>query len=197
MLEGLHELVDGVHRTGRIFVNLFDVALGAWCGMDPHLCTYSKTCGKAVALEHDGQVYACDHYVYPDYALGNIMENSWEEMLASPVYLEFGAKKAVVNEKCESCSYFKYCAGDCQKHRYSKGSDPKELSHLCEGWEVFYPHAMPYFEQLADEVRKERAAAEAQMRAEQMRARAPVGKPGRNDPCPCGSGKKFKKCHGR
>ncbi|RKX46668.1 MAG: anaerobic sulfatase maturase, partial [Verrucomicrobia bacterium] len=79
--------------VGQVFVNLFDVALGAWCGMEPGLCIFSRRCGQAVAIEHDGGVYSCDHYVYPSYFLGNVMEKSLEEMICSPAQVKFGNDK--------------------------------------------------------------------------------------------------------
>jgi uncharacterized protein len=181
----------------RVSIRLFDSILTKMVDGIANVCAMGSNCCQYLVVEHNGDIYPCDFFVEPDLKLGNVMENTWEELLESPVYHEFGARKATCNEKCAGCSYFNYCAGDCQKHRYSSSPNPTELSHLCGGWEIFYPHALPYFEKLADEIRQERAAAEAQMRAQQMQAAAPRGRPGRNDPCPCGSGKKYKKCCGR
>lgn len=180
----------------RVSVRLFDSILTKMVDGIANVCAMGNNCCQYLVVEHNGDVYPCDFFVEPDLKLGNIMNNTWAELLDSPVYREFGRKKACCNEKCGDCEYFNYCAGDCQKHRYSSGRNPTELSHLCEGWEIFYPHALPYFKQLADEIRRDRAAAEAQMRAERMRAVVPQGKAGRNDPCPCGSGRKYKKCCG-
>lgn len=181
----------------RVSIRLFDSILTKMVDGVANVCAMGRNCCQYLVVEHNGDVYPCDFFVEPQLKLGNVMDNTWEELLASPIYHEFGARKSQCNEKCTDCAYFRFCAGDCQKHRYSAAPNPTELSHLCAGWEIFYPHALPYFEELAAGIRKERAAAEAQVRAERMRALPPQGKPGRNDPCPCGSGRKFKKCCGR
>jgi len=181
----------------RVSIRLFDSILAKMVDGIATVCAMGTNCCQYLVVEHNGDVYPCDFFVEPDLKLGNVMENSWDELLQSPVYHAFGARKASCNEKCSGCSYFNYCAGGCQKHRYSKAPKPTELSHLCGGWEIFYPHVLPFFEELADEIRRERASAEARMRMQQMQAQVPTGKPGRNAPCPCGSGRKYKKCCGR
>ncbi|MDF7805871.1 anaerobic sulfatase maturase [Pontiellaceae bacterium B12219] len=148
--------------VGRIFVNLFDVALGAWCGMDSGLCIFSKECGKAVAMEHDGGIYSCDHYVYPDYALGNIMERSLEEMLYSDRQLKFGRDKAAaLPGYCRECEFLFACNGECPKHRFMYTPDGEPgLNYLCSGYKTFFKHIDPVMREMAGLVQNGRPAAD-------------------------------------
>jgi uncharacterized protein len=153
-----------------------------------NVCALGTDCRQYLVVEHNGDVYPCDFFVEPGLKLGNIMEDSWEELLASPVYEAFGERKRQWNERCDPCEYLAYCHGCCPKNRSSRGTTPRKLSALCEGWKRFYAHALPGLERLAQEVRQERRRAEVPPTAfEGM---------GRNDPCPCGSGKKYKRCCG-
>lgn len=187
--------------VGRIFVNLFDVALGAWCGMEPNLCTFAKQCGQAVAMEHDGGIYACDHYVYPDYFLGNIMEKSLEEMIYSKEQVQFGKdKQEALPRYCRDCEYLFACNGECPKHRFIKTPDGEAgLNYLCAGYKTFFKHIDPTMREMAALVQKGRPAAD--IMGDRTAASDPMsgnGTPrGRNTLCPCGSGKKFKKCCGK
>ncbi len=188
--------------VGRIFVNLFDVALSAWCGDEPNLCTFSKRCGQAVAMEHDGGVYSCDHYVYPEHKLGNLMEKSLEEMVYSPAQVQFGRDKSeTLPAYCTACEFLFVCNGECPKHRFIKtpGGEPG-LNYLCAGYKTFFKHIDPAMKKMAELVRNGRPAADIMNKAGAIPA-APqvpmVGTPKRNDPCPCGSGRKFKKCCGK
>ncbi len=186
--------------VGRIFVNIFDVVLNAWCGMEPNLCTFARTCGQAVAMEHDGGVYSCDHYVYPSYFLGNIMEKSLEEMIYSREQVKFGNdKRDALPRYCRECEFLFACNGECPKHRFVKTPDGEPgLNYLCEGYKKFFSHIDPAMREMAALVQNGRPAADI-METD----RAPDSIPrmsertGRNDLCPCGSGKKFKKCCGK
>jgi uncharacterized protein len=187
--------------VGRIFVNIFDVALSAWSGMEPGLCTFSRRCGQAVAMEHDGGVYSCDHYVYPSFFLGNIMEQSLEEMIYSPDQVKFGNDKwDALPAYCRECEFLFACNGECPKHRFIKTPDGEAgLNYLCAGYKKFFGHIDPVMRKMAALVQKGRPAADIMERE----SSDPDGKPGRagpagrNDPCPCGSGLKFKKCCGK
>ncbi len=185
--------------VGRIFVNLFDMALGAWCGMEPNLCTFSRQCGQAVAMEHNGDVYSCDHYVYPDYFLGNVMEKSLEEMVYSPEQIRFGNDKCdALPAYCRACEFLFACNGECPKHRFINTPDGEPgLNYLCAGYKTFFVHIDSSMRRMAALVRDGRPAADI-MNAPPVVAPQPAaaGRVGRNDPCPCGSGKKFKKCCG-
>jgi uncharacterized protein len=185
--------------VGRIFVNLFDTALGAWCGMEPNLCTFARRCGQAVAMEHDGGVYSCDHFVYPDYYLGNVMEKSLEEMLYSPEQIKFGNDKFdALPAYCRACEFLFACNGECPKHRFITTPDGEAgLNYLCAGYKTFFTHVKPAMRKMAALVQAGRPASDIMNGSS-----GAVPKPaafagvGRNDPCPCGSGKKFKKCCG-
>jgi uncharacterized protein len=181
--------------THSVSIRLFDSILTLMVDGYANVCSLGRDCRQYLVVEHNGDVYPCDFYVRPDLKLGNIMDNSWEELLNSPNYAQFGARKREWNEKCAECEYLKYCSGCCPKNRPDKGSDPTQLSALCDGWMQFYEHALPSFEKLADGVRQDRIRSEQQMRRDQVAAMN-AGKINRNDPCPCGSGKKYKKCCG-
>ena len=181
--------------VGRVFVNIFDVMLSAWCGMEPGLCTFAPRCGQAVAMEHDGGVYSCDHYVYPSHFLGNIMDVSLEEMVYSPAQVDFGRDKwDALPKYCRECGFLFACNGECPKHRFIQTPDGEPgLNYLCAGYRKFFRHIDTPMRAMAALVQSGRPAAEI-MGA----SRKPAdGRVGRNDPCPCGSGKKFKKCCGK
>ena len=177
--------------VGRIFVTFFDMMLSAWCGIEPGLCTHARECGQAMALEHDGGLYACDHYVYPEFYLGNIMEKSIEEMLFSPAQIKFGRdKRETLPAYCRACDFLFACNGECPKHRFVQTPDGEPgLNYLCAGYKIFFRHIDPIMRAMAALVQAGRPAAEI-MEANQTQAE-------RNQPCPCGSGKKFKQCCGK
>ncbi len=183
--------------TRRVSVRLFDSVLAALVDRQINVCSMGRDCRQYLVVEYNGDVYPCDFFVRPELKLGNVMEQSWEEMLASPLYAEFGARKRQWNEACDSCRYLPLCGGCCPKNRPDHGADPRKLSTLCQGWKQFYAHTMDRFEQLAGEVMRERAGMAAMQQPPQGAAPSgPPVAPGRNDPCPCGSGRKFKKCCG-
>lgn len=182
------------HDIRRVSVRLFDSILAMLVDGRPNVCHMGRNCCQYFMVEHNGDIYPCDFFANPDLKLGNIMDTSWETMLASPAYRAFGAMKAQWHERCTSCQWVGLCAGDCLKHRFYGTRDPRQLSSLCAGWQRFYAHALDRFARLGREVETERAAREAAL----QRAIAPPAAPvGRNTPCPCGSGRKFKQCCGR
>jgi len=185
--------------VGQVFVNLFDVALSAWCGMEPELCTFSRRCGQAVAMEHDGGVYSCDHYVYPSYFLGNVMEKSLEEMICSPAQVKFGNDKwDALPKYCRECEFLFACNGECPKHRFIKTPNGEPgLNYLCAGYKKFFGHIDPAMREMALLVQNGRPAADIMSKVDTPAGKPWTGPVGRNDPCPCGSGKKFKKCCGK
>ena len=182
---------------GRIDVQLFAETCEMIAGGTPRLCTLGETCGRVLVLESDGSVYACDHFVQPEYKLGNILDRNLAELADLPEQLAFGrAKRDVLPVKCRQCPRLRLCHGGCLKDRYLPVSSSAPIHWLCEGYEMFYAHAVPDLRALAGFLRQGMRPAEA---AAAMRSRkASLWKGiGRNDPCPCGSGKKFKNCHGR
>ncbi|MBW3622343.1 MAG: anaerobic sulfatase-maturation protein [Armatimonadetes bacterium] len=182
--------------VGRTYVQLFDVALGNWIGMGGSLCVFSETCGSALAIEHNGDVYACDHYVYPEYRRGNVREGQLAEMVASPEQVKFGTdKRDTLPEYCRQCEVRFACHGECPKHRFLRAPDGEwGLNYLCAGYKRFFTHIDPYMRTMADLLHHRRAPMEIMdlLRAREGASRAKST--GRNDPCPCGSGKKYKKC---
>ena len=148
--------------VGKVFVNIFDIALSAWNGMEPGLCVFAERCGKAVALEHDGGIYSCDHYVYPSYFLGNIMERSLEEMLYSPAQIKFGNdKRDALPKYCRECEFLFVCNGECPKHRFIKTPDGEPgLNYLCAGYRKFFRHIDPAMRKMQALVQKGRPASD-------------------------------------
>jgi uncharacterized protein len=186
------------HDVGRVFVQLFDVTLAGWMGMEPPLCVFRETCGDALVLEHDGSLFSCDHYVYPAYRLGSILETPLEELVRSPAQAAFGqAKKDALPRYCRACEVRFLCNGECPKHRFIATPDGEAgLNWLCEGYKAFFTRTAPHFQAMADLLRRERPPAEVmRLVAERDREEA-FARAGRNDPCPCGSGRKFKSCCG-
>jgi uncharacterized protein len=183
--------------VGQYYVQLFDVTLEAWMGLPSSLCIFRETCGEAMIIEHNGDLYACDHYVYPENRLGNIQETPMPEMASSNI-ANFGSQKALLPQQCRDCPYLFACRGECPKHRFvPAGEGAPDLNYLCEGYFSFFRHVAPAMDFMAEELRHRRPPANimAHTRLQDLRA-AVRRRPGRNDPCLCGSGKKFKKCCG-
>ncbi len=182
--------------VGQYFVQLFDVALGNWMGMGGSLCVFSEKCGTALAMEHNGDVYSCDHYVYPEYKLGNILEQSLTSMVHSPEQQKFGSdKRDTLPRYCRECEVRFACHGECPKHRFIRTPDGEwGLNYLCAGYKRFFNHIDPYMRTMAQLIHSRRPPAEIMpmiAQREQAQAWKTVE---RNDPCPCGSGKKYKRC---
>jgi len=188
------------HDVGRYYVQLFDVALEIWLGMEPSLCVFRETCGAAMAIEHNGDLYSCDHFVYPENKLGNIIENPLEALVNSPQQTKFGQdKRDTLPRYCRECEVRFACNGECPKHRFIRTPDGEEgLNYLCAGYKIFFNHIDPYMRFMAEEFRQGRAPANVMDWARQrdFGLSANRAEAGRNDPCPCGSGRKYKKCCG-
>lgn len=185
--------------VGKYYVQIFDVALEIWLGMEPSLCVFRRTCGGAMAIEHNGDLYSCDHFVYPENKLGNIMEKSLEAMVNSRQQCEFGqAKRDSMPRYCRECEVRWACNGECPKHRFIRTPDGEEgLNYLCSGYKKFFKHIDPYMRFMAERLFQHRPPADVMDWIRQSEF-VTSGKtsPGRNDPCPCGTGKKYKKCCG-
>jgi uncharacterized protein len=187
------------HDVGRCYVQLFDVALEAWAGMEPSLCVFRRTCGRAMAVEHNGDLYSCDHYVYPAHRLGNLVETSLAGLAVCEQQGRFGQGKwDSLPRYCRECEVLFACNGECPKHRFFRTPDGRGgLNYLCAGYRTFFNHIAPYMKFMADELREGRAPANV-MDWIRIRDRSEAGTRGvgRNDPCPCGSGRKYKRCCG-
>jgi len=196
--------------VGQVFVQTFDVALGSWLGQH-NLCTVSPTCGHSLALEHNGDLYSCDHYVEPGYLLGNILDASMSELVDSEEQRSFGrAKFDSLPKYCRDCDVLFACYGECPRNRFLETPDGEPgLNYLCEGYKAFFTHVREPMNVMTDLLRAGRPAtgvmewcqareggAGPSTRSGRRPAKNGSRGVGRNDPCPCGSGTKFKRCHG-
>jgi uncharacterized protein len=147
--------------VGSYFVQLFDVTLELWLGMPPSLCVFSETCGNALALEHNGDLYSCDHYVYPENKLGNIMEEPLISLAAAQQQTAFGhAKRDSLPAYCRNCDVRFACNGECPKHRFVSTPDGEPgLNYLCAAYKKFFHHVAPYMEFMGRELLNRRPAA--------------------------------------
>jgi uncharacterized protein len=174
--------------VGEVFVQMFDEALGSWLDLPSGMCIFRPTCGDALALEHNGDVYSCDHFVEPDHLLGNIVQTHMVELVASPKQRAFGqAKLDTLPAYCRNCEVRFACNGECPKNRFTTTPDGEPgLNYLCAGYRSFFNHVDGPMRLMAGLLRDGRYAGDI------MRIFAAAG---RNDPCPCGSGRKAKYCH--
>ncbi|MCM8899948.1 anaerobic sulfatase maturase [Caldicoprobacter algeriensis] len=179
----------------RVSVRIFDSILNFLVDGIYTTCHLAGNCCQYFVVEYNGDIYPCDFFVTRQLKLGNVMEDSWEELQNSPTYVEFGKQKAEWNSECQRCRWLYLCSGDCLKHRLYGGGNSSKLSWLCAGWKKFFEHSMPYFKQLALKVLKERERAGIIAKTGRYEL-FPEKRLGRNDTCFCGSGKKYKKCHG-
>ena len=134
------------YDVGKYFVQLFDVTLANWCGVQPGLCSFCETCGDGLLVEHNGDVYSCDHFVYPEYRLGNIMEKTLTAMYSSDDQQAFGRdKREALPMECKRCNYYFLCRGECPKHRFEYAANGEPYKNvLCEGYKMFFRHSDPY-----------------------------------------------------
>jgi uncharacterized protein len=145
--------------VARHFVLQFDAALANWVGESPGICIFSAKCGDNSVLEHNGDVYSCDHYVYPEYKLGNILHKTLFEMMRSEKQADFGYNKSEgLPDYCRKCNYRFACHGECPKHRFEKTPDGEYgLNYLCKAYKKFYTHITPYMDFMAHELSQNRA----------------------------------------
>lgn len=147
------------HDVGRVFVQLFECALNVWLGGPPTLCVFSPTCGLGMAVEHNGDLYACDHYVFPEHLRGNITPDNLAALVDGAEQRAFGNAKANLSADCRQCAVLRFCGGDCPKHRVRAGADGKPISYLCAGYQRFFTHSATLLRAMAVEVRAGRPAA--------------------------------------
>ncbi len=186
------------HDVGRVFVQIFDVALAAWAGERAGLCVFEETCGAALAIEHNGAVYSCDHYVEPNYFVGNIVDIPLSEIVVSESQRRFGeAKRDTLPQYCRDCEVRFVCNGGCPKNRIiSTPAGEPGLNYLCAGYRAFFNHIDEPMRYMAAQLRQQRPPATviAYMRGKDEALANAYQVAGRNDPCPCGSGQKYKRC---
>lgn len=150
------------HDVGSVFVQTFDVALGIWLGRPASLCVFAETCGTGLALEHNGDLYSCDHFVDPDHRLGNIREHHMLELIALPQQRKFGLdKRDQLPRQCRECSVRFACHGECPKNRFMTTTDGEpHLNYLCAGYLAFFTHIDAPMRAMAQLLREGRPAAE-------------------------------------
>lgn len=142
--------------VGEYFVLTFDAALASWCGVEPGICTFCESCGGNLTVEHNGDIYPCDHFVYPQYRLGNVRDVSLRTAALSQSQAFFGtAKRNSLPQKCLVCRWLRVCNGGCPKHRFDRG-----LNSLCEGYAMFYSHAAPAMDKMKALLSEGRAPSE-------------------------------------
>ncbi|NCC25447.1 MAG: SPASM domain-containing protein, partial [Deltaproteobacteria bacterium] len=158
--------------VGRVFVMNFEWALGAWAGAGPGVCHLAPTCGRNLILEHTGDVYSCDHFMYPDYRLGNILKDNLADMVDSVAQTGFGqAKEGALPAKCRACEYLFACRGGCPKHRFGRTPDGERgLNYLCPGYRVFYQTVAPAMERMVDFLRRGLSVAKVMEEKDVVRA---------------------------
>lgn len=148
------------HDVGRIFVEIFDCTLANWMGVKPGICSYGRDCGHAAVMEFNGDVYACDHFVFPHYKLGNIRNNSLIEMLYGEKQKKFAAMKRSLPRQCRECEMEFACHGECPKNRFvADRYGNAGLNYLCEGYHKFYSHVAPYMDFMRGELLAQRPPA--------------------------------------
>ncbi|MDR9830109.1 anaerobic sulfatase maturase [Vibrio sp. FNV 38] len=180
------------HDVGSVFVQQFDATLTTWLGQPSPICVFSPRCGHAFAIEANGDLFQCDHYVYPEYKLGNIHSNSIKAMNNSSEAISFGLNKSkLLNNKCRSCRYQFACHGGCPKHRFLSGPEGKlDHNYLCEGYYSFFDHSQHAMVFMAKLIKNGQSPA---LIMESYNNEKTI-KVSRNSLCPCGSGNKYKRC---
>jgi uncharacterized protein len=203
--------------VGQISERLIDSVLHQLIFGQPAACCYAERCANAHVLEFNGDLYACDHFVYPQWKIGNILERPLSELVRDERLEEFACLKTDLPRVCRECEFVAFCRGGCPKHHMPLGNDPERVNHFCEGYKRFFREALPELRRMAEYFKRNQVPPKRGEQAESpdaathgsspahppaaatapAPAAAPGRVPGRNDPCPCGSGRKFKVCCGR
>ncbi len=186
------------HDIERIGVQNFLECFLVATGRPANLCVMAKTCGRVLAMEHDGSVYSCDHFVDPGHRLGEVTAGTLAALVDSTDQADFGAGKLdTLPLCCKQCNVLRFCNGGCPKDRFatSPAGEP-DLNYLCAGYRRFFGHLQPYLERMAVLERQGQpiSALSAQLEANEREERAQWRATGRNELCPCGSGRKYKQC---
>ncbi len=188
--------------VGKIFVQTFEAAVRNWVGMGSSgMCVFDPVCGHGLVLEHNGDLYSCDHFVEPAYLRGNILRHHMIDLVGSKRQRKFGRDKFdKLLLSCRQCEVRFACHGECPKNRFLTTPDGEfGLNYLCLGYKAFFQHIDKPAQIMAQLIRRGSSAAQVMQVLDQEYAKQAeaFSKVGRNEPCPCGSGLKFKKCHGR
>ncbi len=186
------------YDVDHVVVQTFFEGLLAAAGRPGSLCVHAETCGQVLAIEHDGGIYSCDHFVRPDHRLGSVLDDDLFTLATGTRQRAFGDNKhAGLGADCGTCAVLAYCRGGCPKDRGLYG-EPVGRNALCDGYRAFYTHAAPVLTRMAHLAATGRRASSimTELAREEQASRQALRQAGRNDPCPCGSGRKFKQCHG-
>ena len=135
--------------VGRVFVQLFESTLNVWLGGFPSVCVYAPMCGRALVVEHNGDLYACDHFVYPEYRRGVVNVDDLASLVDGPEQQSFGEAKAALSLECRRCQVLPFCGGDCPKHRIRRADGDYTISYLCSGYRRFFTHSAPVLRDIA------------------------------------------------
>ena len=187
--------------VGKVFVQTFEASLRNWLGMKSSgMCFFDATCGHGPAIEHNGDLYSCDHFVEPDYLLGNIEQEHMLDLVGSDFQHKFGQdKRDTLPKYCRECDVRFACHGECPKNRFTTTPDGEPgLNYLCAGYKAFFHHVDRPMKIMIDLVQKGLPGTGVMqvLAGQDARQAVAFAGTGRNEPCPCGSGRKFKKCHG-
>lgn len=149
------------HDVGYTFVQLFDATLAGWMGVAPGVCVYAEECGHAAVMEHNGDVYSCDHFVFPRHRLGNIHTHTLPQMLYGPQQTAFSRlKRDALPRQCRLCPWLKACHGECPRLRFARAADGEPgLNFLCAGYQCYFSHVAPYMDFMAQALRNGQPAA--------------------------------------
>ncbi len=180
----------------KVSIRHFDSILEYMVMGTRNVCTMGTFCNPYFLVEHTGDVYPCDFFAEPGLKLGNIMETGWQNLRESEKYARFGENKTKFNGVCQNCQFLDLCMGDCPKHRHGQNKKSFQVSSLCQGWKQFFGHTQKEFKALAKMIQHEQAPNPYIIPPEPSGPPISDRKIGRNRPCPCGSGKKYKKCCG-
>lgn len=179
-------------QTRRVSVRYFEALLQYFVTGDRIICHMGEKCNLYFMVEYNGDVYPCDFFAKSDLRLGNVQNDSWQDLLNVSKFIKFGKAKSSFHEDCCQCAYLQVCSGDCLKHRLNHGThSPKQKSWLCSGYKLFFNHALPKLKGMAAEIRQQMSFPEISAKNNSL-----AHKVGRNHICPCGSGHKYKKCCG-
>ncbi|MEW6236605.1 MAG: anaerobic sulfatase maturase [Candidatus Omnitrophota bacterium] len=178
-------------------IRYFDSVFHTYVDLPAPECTLLKECGCYVVIEHNGDVYSCDFFVEPEWKLGNLMQGDIVDFLNCSRQRTFGCMKSNLPPECTSCQWLPHCWGGCTKDRLRDLAD-NGSNHFCLSYKMFFQYADAELRRLAENWKTQRRheEEEEQCRLQSLSSSTAVSKPGRNDPCPCGSGKKYKKCCG-
>ncbi len=187
--------------VGEVFVQTFEATVRNWMGLPSSgMCVFNETCGLGVALEHNGDLFSCDHFVEPEYLIGNIADAPMGELVGSKRQHDFGMdKRDLLPQYCRDCDVRFACHGECPKNRFIETPDGEPgLNYLCAGFKDFFHHVAEPMRIMTQALRTERSPALVMTYMSERDAafENAFRQAGRNDPCPCGSGEKTKRCHG-